>query len=75
MAMKTRSLTLSFPHANNDPNETRPEAHPMYRVEKVINGTEYVPGQYLKKEVVTDLCEDDYLRSWQVTMVPPKDLT
>lgn len=70
---KTKSLTLSFPHANMDPNETKPETKPWYRVEKVINGTDFVPGQYLTKDIVKDLCQDEYLHNWQVTMVPPRE--
>lgn len=63
--MKTKTLRLSFPHAN--PNERM--GNHLYCVEQVTESVEFVPYQYLTKTEVEVLCDS---KAWRVTIVPMK---
>lgn len=61
--MKTRGITLSYPH--QQPNT--PDGKPYrYRVEKVQESVVYHPGDLLESKQVEELCEKD---NWRVTVV------
>jgi len=70
---KQKTMTVSWPHLNCDPNadaEILRRDPQVYRVDRVTNSVEFLPGQQLTKAEVADLCENG---GWDVTCVPNKD--
>lgn len=68
MTTKTKTITLSFPHINQDRNHdprNNPECNQVYRVDQVTDSTEYNPGQQLTKKQVDELCGATL---WKVTI-------
>lgn len=62
--MKIRTLTVSFGHP--DPHDAL-NASPLFRVERVTDSVEFVPGQMLSKKEVDVLCAS---QAWKVTTIP-----
>lgn len=64
-----KTLTISYL-----PQDRRPQfgddKHKEYRVVQVEQSTEFVPGQYLTKAEVQDLC--DVPKQWKVVAKPIK---
>ena len=56
--MKTKTIKLT---AHGNPK------NPVFRVEQISDCADYLPGEYLEKELVDTLCR---LKSWRVTIVP-----
>jgi len=52
-------LKLSFPHYNEqvDLAERHDRKNLLYRVEEVVGSVQYVPGDKLTRDEVSDLCE------------------
>ncbi len=48
--MATRAITLSYPHITRDSDDA-------YRVEQVEGTVDFVPGEFLAKVRVRDICE------------------
>jgi hypothetical protein len=61
MAFSNKTILLSYPHVQD---HDQPGTSSAYRVEKVTNSTDYVPGQILDKAAVDELCRS----TWDVTM-------
>lgn len=59
-----KTLTLSFPHVNWDPNHG-PDEKEVWRVDAVTDSTEYSPGQQLLKAKVDEICSSP---EWKVTI-------
>jgi hypothetical protein len=70
---KIKTMTLTFPHPNMDrdfvPNGPFDPDHYVYRVAKVTDSVEYVPGKTLLKKEVDALCES---KAWKVIVTETK---
>src|SRR5262245_15338680 len=60
--MKIAKLTLSFPWFNHEHRSDKDRER--YRVEKITNSVEFIPGEMLTKDQVAQLCKSDL---WSVT--------
>lgn len=61
--IKTITLAAGYRCPGEGPND------PLgYRVERLSNSTEFVPGDLIKKTQADDLCN---ARDWQVSIVRP----
>lgn len=70
---KIKTVTLTFPHRNVDPSFVPngpfdPDRY-VYRITKVTDSVEYVPGNTLLKKEVDVLCES---KSWKVIVTETK---
>jgi hypothetical protein len=63
--MSTKKLTLS--HGWLNPKSKPPHADYLYRVESVSNSVSYTPKQFLNKDEVSGLCDNE---AWDVRIVP-----
>jgi hypothetical protein len=63
--MTGKTITLSYPH---EVVTNHPQSESMWKVVKVTNSVEFAPGEFLKKEMVQELCE---ARTWDVKIIAP----
>lgn len=66
MKDKIISLTLSYPY----PDASMVTGPDRYRVDRIINSTEHLPGEFLRKPKVDELCA---AKNWHVIITPRAD--
>lgn len=68
MTQKTKTISLTHGYWDEDIrdlNERGKQANRIYKVERITDSTEFLPGQLLKKKQVDELCSS---KEWKVTV-------
>lgn len=68
--MKVKKLTLAHTHSHGGWRRDNAGNICPYRVEKVCDSVDYVPGDVLSKDEVASLCRN---QAWSVIIVPEPD--